>query len=47
MSMSLTSFGRSHYFVLFKDEFYGYEFVFNVKKKNDVFYSFKQLELIV
>ncbi len=44
---SSTSFGRSGYFVLFKDDFFGYEFVFNVKKIYDVFYFFKQLELIV
>ncbi len=47
MPMNLTSFGRSRYFVLFKDDFFGYEFVFNVKNKYDVFYFFKQLELIV
>jgi hypothetical protein len=45
--MSLTSFGRSRYFLLFKDDFFGYKFVFNVKNKYDVFYFFKQLELIV
>ncbi len=34
--MNLTSFGKFRYFVLFKDDFFGYKFVFNVKNKYDV-----------
>jgi hypothetical protein len=42
--MNVTSFGESHYFVLFKDDFFGYIFVFNVKNKSIILKKFKQFE---
>ena len=45
--MSHDSFGRFHYFVLFKDDNSGYHFVFCIKRKSEVLTCFKKFCSIV